>query len=155
MLTNPEHKIIREWKDYVARVYLVFKRETQTNATRADFIYAMNSEIWWLRRQYPGVRDKLIIQRAYKHLLEAYKRSDEYSIKLNWKSFAHFCLSRRPSIAWAVLQARADQPMFIEKKEIKERVPIYTETTWCDHCKAYVHIVEGKYRCCNRRVRKK
>jgi hypothetical protein len=120
MLTPTEHKLLKEWKDYFARSYKLFKLATRSKASLADYLYAINSEASWLKRQYPGVKDKLLVDRAYRNLIEAYTRAAEYPVKLNWKSLAAFAINRRPSVLWAVLQAKADGPMRADKKPTGE-----------------------------------
>lgn len=154
MLSFTEHKIIRDWKDYVARSYKVFIATTHSKANLADYIHAYNTELQWLKRQYPTVKNKLIIQRAYKNLLEAYKRASEYSVKLTWRSLANFALHRRPSILWAVLQARADglpkQQQKRNKLDKKANALLIVECRWCNSCHTTARVIQNKLECCGK-----
>lgn len=154
MLTFTEHKILKEWKDYFSRSHKLFRAATKSKAALADYLYAINAEAQWLKRQYPGVKDKLIVDRAYRNLLEAYRRAEEYPVRLSWKSLANFAINRRPSILWAVLQAKADGPK--ARQEPKKANVLHTRTvlerTWCKHCQTVSRVVEGKLECCEQTI---
>lgn len=123
-----------------------------------DFLAAMNSEVVYLRRQYPGVKHNKLINRAYERLLKAYERSVEYPVYLNWRSIAAFTVTRRPGIAWAVLQARADRyagekptakngerPFMAKKVRTVQRA-------WCPRCYINSKIKQGKFECCGQLI---
>jgi hypothetical protein len=154
MLTPTEHKILRDWKDHIAYSYKVFKTATRTKASLADYLYAVNSEAAWLKRQYPTVKDKLIISRALKNLLEAYQRAAEYPVRLTWKSLASFAINRRPSILWAVLQAKADGPAPVQKPEVpsKAKVQRITERQYCSACQTQALVINNQLECCGKPI---
>jgi hypothetical protein len=145
-----EKTILKDYKDHVARCHKLFKRDTHTQANLADFIYALNSEVQWMKRQYPNVKDKFIVERSYRNLLEAYQRSSEYSVKLTWKSLAGFVLNRRPGILWAVVQSRADGPQKTPKaiKVPQKERKIITERAWCSHCQTQALVINNRLECC-------
>lgn len=157
MLTPTEHKILREYKDYLARTHKQFRAETKSKAALADYIYAVNIEAAWLKRQYPQVLDKLVIDRAYRNLLEAYKRAAEYPVRLSWGSLASFVTNRRPSILWAVLQAKADGFTALPepKKTNVLHSKIVLERAWCEGCQTQARVIDGRLECCNQPIGEK
>lgn len=106
-------------------------------------------------RQYPGVKDKLLVNRAYRNLVEAYQRAAEYPVRLNWGSLASFAVNRRPSILWAVLQSKADgykakeDPIEVPKKAT---VLHYVDRQWCDECKTLARVLNNKLECCQKEL---
>lgn len=157
-MRTSEKDLISAWKDYITRLHRVFIRQTGAKAVLADFYSAIQSEIVYLRRQYPGIEGKKIVDRAYQRVLGAYERSVEYSLYLNWGSLAAFVSHTRPGIAWAVLQARADRskgqkptfkanevPFLVEKER-------HTQLCWCPHCFLTAKVAQGRYECCGKRV---
>lgn len=157
MLTFTEHKILKDWKDYFVRSHKQFKQTTRSKCYLSDYLFAINSECQWLKRQYPTVKNKLIVGRAYKNLLEAYQRAAEYPVKLSWKSLASFAINRRPSILWAVLQAKADGPTTIQepKKTNIHHTQIILERTWCKRCQTLSLVIDNKLECCNEPIGEK
>jgi hypothetical protein len=153
-----ERTLLSQWQDYIARQHKFFRLKTGSKVLICDFFAAVNSEVIYLRRQYPGVQEKKIIDRAYERLLEAYERSIEYPVYLNWRSLAVFIANKRPGIAWAVLQARADRQSG-EKPVCKEGERPFmakkvrsTVMGWCPFCFMTARIVAGKRECCGRKA---
>ncbi len=156
MLTRAEHLIIRESYDHVGKLFKVFCSKTKTKASKADFVYAINTEMAWLKRQYPQVKNRHLANKAFYNLLEAYQRSPEYGVRLQWRSLAAFVLNRRPSVLWAVIQARSDNPDIVPvEKKLSKIDEMYIQHDWCPNCKALVKVVRNTYHCCGRKRRKK
>jgi hypothetical protein len=157
-MNTRDRQVLGQWRDYLARLHKQFAKQQASKALLVDFLAAINSEIVYLRHQYPGVEHGKLINRAYQRLVKAYERSAEYSVYLNWPSIAAFTVTRRPGIAWAVLQARADRcPK--QQPELKpgERPfmvkPVRTtHRAWCPRCYINSKIVKGKYECCGERL---
>lgn len=153
-----ERHLLCAWQAYVTRLHMFFVRETKTKAMLADFYAAIHNEVIYLRRQYPGVKEKKIVDRAYSRLLEAYKRSIEYPVFLNWPSLAVFVAHRRPGIAWAVLQARADYRSK-EKPVIKNNEKPFmvkkvrsVQMAFCPFCHVTAKLSSGKFLCCGKEL---
>lgn len=153
-----DKEILAQWNDYVVRLHSKFCREVKSKAALADFLAAMNSEIVYLRHLYPGAEHGKLISRAYERIKRAFELSAEYPVHLRWPSIASFIANRRPSIAWAVLQARADRcPK--QQPELKPgEIPFMTrpkrslQRAWCPRCYINSRIVRGKYECCGEKA---
>lgn len=157
-MNTQDRLVLGQWRDYIARLHKQFNKQLGSKALLVDFLTAMNSEVVYLRRQYPGIKQSKLINRAFERLRKAYERSAEYPVYLSWPSIAAFAVSRRPGIAWAVLQARADRcPK--QKPAIKngERpfmaAPVRSlHRAWCPCCYINSKIVKGRFECCGELV---
>ncbi len=157
-MTKRERTLLSQWQDYVTRLHKFFTKKTGSRALLADFYAAIHNEILYLRRQYPGVREKKIIDRAYDRLVEAYERNEEFPVYLNWRSIAAFMAQERSGLAWAVLQARADRSAGEKPKLRANEVPFMVKKKriaqmgYCKCCCMTARIVGGKYECCGAEV---
>jgi len=154
-----DRTLICQWQDYITRLHKFFIQKTGSKAILVDFYAAIHNEILYIKRQYPGVRDKKIIDRAYDRIVEAYERNEEFPVYLNWRSIASFMAQERSGLTWAVLQARADRssgekpklkdneiPFMIKKKRI-------AQMGWCPFCFMTARIIRGRYECCGVEVK--
>lgn len=151
-------QVLSQWRDHLVRLHKQFTKQLCSRALLVDFLAAINSEIVYLRMQYPGVEHGKLVNRAYERLVKAYEHSAEYPVYLNWPSIAAFVVSKRPGLAWAVLQARSDRcPK--AKPELKPgEQPFMTkpertiQRAWCPRCYINSKIVRGKYECCGQSI---
>lgn len=157
-MNTRDRLVLGQWADYIARLHKQFTKQLCSKALLSDFLAAMNSEVVYLRLQYPGVEQGKIINRAFQRLVKAYERSAEYPVYLTWPSIAAFAVNKRPGLAWAVLQARADRcpkqlpELEAGKQPFMAKPERTVQRAWCPRCYINSKIVKGKYECCGQSI---